>query len=140
MIKIWKPKRSNTKIFAEISNGATCVNLLLWTFPLCPDYYDIQQPRSVNNLKVTGILQPKLELTWPDFKITDKASGTIIQAPTSINIKMITATRLRKIISGTFFLKIRIEHNGTTFMMDKFADAPALPPYQFQDNDHIVLD
>ena len=79
-------------------------------------------------------------MTWPDFCVTDKASGKIIQAPNALRINLLKAADLRNILLGTFFLKVRIEHSGTTYVMENNPTAPDLPPYQFPVNDAIDVD
>ena len=71
-------KGAVTIIMLEITNGAECVDVHVLKLPACPDFYIIQAPTSISQLAATGALKRHLNVTWPDFTITDKASDKSI--------------------------------------------------------------
>ena len=75
-----------TIITLEITNGAECVDVHVLKLPACPDFYIIQAPTSIFQLAVTWALKGHLNVTWPDFTITDKASNKSILASRKLPI------------------------------------------------------
>ena len=129
IIIIWASNRptTNTQLSIEVSNGSKCTLVPIFTLPLCEEYYNIQYPETVGDLSINGFIYPSLAISWPNFMVTDIASQRTIRIPSQIKIKPWTALRLRRIIDGTFFLKIRIIHNGVTYIKRNPIE---LPPYQ----------
>lgn len=130
LIKLFYPKPTDTKVLIEISNGFNCTMLQVFRLPLCQEWYEIKYPDIISDITIEGFLAPKLTVNWPDFQIRDIGSDQTITAPQHLNLLPWQAYRIRSIIKGTFILKIRIEHNGLTFIKPiQPAAQPPLPPY-----------
>ena len=134
LVKQFYPHSTDTRVLIEISNGFHCTMLQVFKLPLCQEWYEITYPDQISNITIDGIIQPKLKVNWPEFQIRDIGSNQTITAPESICLLPWKAFRVRNIIKGTFILKIRVEHNGLTYIRrSQPIPPPPLPPY-FNDN------
>ena len=120
-------KGAFTIITLEITNGAECVDVHVLKLPACPDFYIIQAPTSISQLAVTGALKRHLNVAWPDFTITDKASNKSILANQKLPISWYSAYKLHQILQTPFLAHITVKHHNCVYILEKNVDTQAVP-------------
>ena len=101
----------NTRICLEITTGFECVLLDVMNLPLCPSYFTIRYPDSITDFKIKGLLSPRLFVNWPNFQVTNKITAHRIMLPASVPISLISARRLKRILSQSFCAHVIIAHH-----------------------------
>ena len=80
---LYRRPANQYKSDSSMTNEVYDTNLMLLA---CPDFYIIQAPTSISQLAACGALKRHLNVTWPDFTITDKASNKSILASQKLPI------------------------------------------------------
>ena len=115
VIFLWKRYQFKTrsKICLEITCGKMCALLDIMQLPMCPSYYHINVPYSINELSVQGNwYSPKLHLSWPNFTIKNTLNDDIIHVKAAIDINVFSAYRLKKILAKPYFVYVYKLHHG----------------------------
>jgi hypothetical protein len=45
--------------------------------PLYPSYINIRYPDSITDLKIKGLLSPRLFVSWPNFQVANKITTAL---------------------------------------------------------------
>ena len=115
VIFLWKhyQLKCKSKLFLEITCGQKCVLLEVMQLPMCPTYYSIQIPTSISDLEIKGPwYSPKLHVSWPEFTITNSLTDQLTHVKSEIKISLLTAIKLRYILSKPFFVYLYKQHYG----------------------------
>ena len=108
----------HTKLCLEITTGYRCVSIPLLSLPLCPFYWDIKHPITIDNLTVQNYLRPTLHVYYPNFII--KNTNTSQTITTCTDIQVVTNAHLRDALSQkTVVAKKIVEKN---FLKDRYKD------------------
>ena len=112
IFKLSRRTNSHTQLCLEITTGSECILLVLRKLPLCPFYWKIEYPTMIDNLRLTGQLNPHLHVNWPGFNVTNKATGHKIDVPNVTRISFFQARRLKHMFKRTFCAYIILIHHG----------------------------
>ena len=79
--------------------------------PLCPSYFNIRYPDSITDFKIKRLLSPRLFANWHNFQVTNKITAHRIMLSASVPISLISARRLKRILSQSFCAHVIIAHH-----------------------------
>ncbi|XP_071088962.1 uncharacterized protein [Haliotis cracherodii] len=96
----------------ELTSGSECVAIPVISLTLCPSYWDIQSPLTVENLHIAGYFFPTLSVNWPGFIVTNQLTKTSITIPNTIRISYFNARQLQKIFKQPFSAYLLLVHNN----------------------------
>jgi hypothetical protein len=95
--------------------------------PLCPSYFNIKYPDSITDLKIKGLLSPRLFVSWPNFQVTNKVTTDRIMLPASVPISLNSARPLTPILSQSLCAPVIIAHHDIANPMQ--LTTPTAPVY-----------
>ena len=105
-------KSGGTVLFAEITNGETCVHIPLRTLTMCPTYWSIKSPSEVSSVTVRGKLSPTIEFHWSDFEMMNKLTNRKICIQSYHSISMLKGRKLRQLLLRTYSVHFFIQHES----------------------------
>ena len=114
-ISFWKrcQMKRQSKLCLEVTGGKMCTLLDIIQLPMCPSYYHINVPYSINKVEVKGHwYAPKLHVSWPNFTIRNTSNDDIVHIKSSISISFWNAYKLKKILSKNYFVYVYKYHHG----------------------------
>lgn len=101
----------NTRICLEISTGLTCEIVEVLTLPLCPSYFNIRYQDTIAEIKIVGMLFPKLQVQWPQFQLININTDHTITVPSKVQISWYQAYKLRTILEEPYCAHVIILHH-----------------------------
>ncbi|KAK3083806.1 hypothetical protein FSP39_003442 [Pinctada imbricata] len=113
--KLWKKFKSThkTTLHIELTTGTECILLQLATLPLCPDNWVIQPPQDIHNINIhrTCLLWATVTLETSEFAIQNVHTNKQLNIPTSFNISVIKAYRLRRLLRQPYTAYFLLSHH-----------------------------
>ena len=114
-VYLWKryQMKTKSKIILEITGGKMCTLLDIVQLPMCPSYYDINVPYSINGLEGKGHwYSPKLHVSWPNFTVKNTQTQDTIHNKSAISVNIVSAYRLKKKLTKPYFVFVYKQHHG----------------------------
>ena len=104
--------RNQTVLMLHVTDGLQCVDLPLIRIKTCTSewYFDILN--NITNLNIVWSLKPKLNVEWSDFKVFNRITGQRLSVPNSINLTLVDAMFLYKILKGHFSAHVYLNDKG----------------------------
>ena len=95
----------------------------------CPYFYEINSPNLISQLAIIGFYRPQLILKFENFKVTDFATGKIIEVPEKINLSWSEAYKLQSILKLPFLAHVVVRHENCAYVLNNRENAiPTAPP------------
>ena len=105
-----RPVRNKTRLMVEITNGNTSVKITLKTLTLCPTYWEVKIPKSVEQITVDGIITPIVKFDWDEFQVINKLSNQELYIEKLYRVNLLTGKKIRRIMSTTYCVYFFMEH------------------------------
>ena len=105
-----RPVRNKTRLMVEITNGNTSVKITLKTLTLCPTYWEVKIPKSVEQITVAGIITPIVKFDWDEFQVINKLSNQELYIEKLYRVNLLTGKKIRRIMSTTSCVYFFMEH------------------------------
>ncbi|CAC5416211.1 unnamed protein product [Mytilus coruscus] len=86
IVCLFKHKSHNTTIMLEITSGGSCATIPVTSFPLCPSYWDIQPPVTIQNVQMCNFPFGKVSVEWPGFKVINKLTKQSLTVKTCFKV------------------------------------------------------
>ncbi|CAG2224481.1 unnamed protein product [Mytilus edulis] len=137
LVCLFKHKSHNTTIMLEITSGGSCATIPVTSFPLCPSYWDIQPPVTIQNVQICNFPFGKLSVEWPGFKVINKLTKQSLTVKTCFKVGLFNYFKIRRIINQPYCAYILIVHQGLATPLQENQEPliPKIPQYQeFQNN------
>ena len=128
LVLIMKRKNRNTTVMLEITSGGSCITLPVTYFPLCPSYWEIQPPNTIQKLDLEKLPSRTLNVEWPGFKVTNKLTRQQLTINTKIQLGLITYFAVKRILTQPFCAYILIVHQGLAFPLRERTEKEAKSP------------
>ena len=129
LYKLYHSNDTCTILALEISNARSCVSLEVFKLASCPYFYEINSPSLISQLAIIGFYRPQLNLKFENFKITDFATGKIIEVPEKINLSWSEAYKLQSILKLPFLAHVVVRHQNCAYVLNTRVNAiPTAPP------------
>ncbi|XP_067650865.1 uncharacterized protein [Haliotis asinina] len=110
--------RMQNGLLLELTTGPECVTIPILCLSLCPAYWDIQPPYTVESLRISGYFFPTLSVDWPDFIVTNKLTKTSITIPQTLQVSFLTARKLQRFCTQPFTACVLLIHDGYYKVLD----------------------
>jgi hypothetical protein len=99
--------------------------------PLYPSYINIRYPDSITDLKIKGLLSPRLFVSWPNFQVANKITTDRIMLSASVPISLNSARPLKRIFSQSLCAHVIIAHHDIANPIQLTTPtAPVDPPFK----------
>lgn len=105
-------KRNKTQLVVEITNGNLTVQVPLKHLSLCPTYWKVRVPHSIDLITVQGMMNPIIRFDWDSFDVTNKLTNQKIQIECLYRVTPWVGRKLRKIMKNTYCTYFLIQHNN----------------------------
>lgn len=115
LVNTCKIMKNSTKLIIEITNGKSTVQIPLKTLTLCPTYWQITVPQSIEQITIRGLWNPTVTFDWGDFEIKNKLTNQILPIESCHKINPLAAKKLRSIMTTTYCAYFFIQH-GKLFL------------------------
>ena len=119
---ICKSRSKKTTLMLELTCGDVCVMIPLKSLPLCPSYWSVQLPASIELVKVTGTFRPKLEIKWSDIKIQNKLNNKVFPVSSVYSINWFTANKINHMTKKVFDVYFYWSHDGLLEPINHFVN------------------
>ncbi|XP_071099911.1 uncharacterized protein [Haliotis cracherodii] len=111
-------RRTHNGLVLELTTGPECVSLPILALSLCPSYWDIQPPYTVEQLRISGYFFPTLTVEWPAFTVTNLLTKTSLSVTNTLRVSFFTARKLQKMFNQPFAAYILMVHDGRYQILD----------------------
>ncbi|CAC5362606.1 unnamed protein product [Mytilus coruscus] len=117
--------------------GGSCATIPVTSFPLCPSYWDIQPPVTIQNVQICNFPFGKLSVEWPGFKVINKLTKQSLTVKTCFKVGLFNYFKVRRIINQPYCAYILIVHQGLATPLQENQE-PLIPKttqyHEFQNN------
>ncbi|XP_067654068.1 uncharacterized protein [Haliotis asinina] len=110
--------RNHNGLVLELTTGPDCVTVPILSLSLCPSYWDVQPPFTVEHFRITGYFFPTLTVDWPAFTVTNLLTKTTLSVPHTLRISFFTARKLHKMFNQPFAAYILMVHDDRYHVLD----------------------
>lgn len=91
------------QIFIEFGTPHVRVLIPLMTLPHVPEMYVIDVTQTLENILLTGVFMPELQITWPGVTINNRFSTLVFPLPRVIRLSWRQAHLLRQITQTSYY-------------------------------------
>ena len=106
-------------LYVEIASQDECLLMPVIRLPLCPAECKFQLPSTIGSLLVIGNkFAPQMNISWPNFAVTNKQNGQNMLVPETFDLSFIHAYKLKKMLNKPFFVHMYVAHSGFLKQID----------------------
>lgn len=128
LILLVKRKNRNTTVMLEITSGGACVTIPITYFPLCPLYWKIQPPITIQKLSLENLSSTKLNIDWPGFTVTNKLTKQNLKIHTKVKLGFYKYFKVRRILKQHCCAYILIVHKVLAFHLRERDESASRAP------------
>ena len=105
-------KRNRVILMLEVTSGENCVFISLRNLPLCPSFWTVHPPQTVESIQVKGKFWPVVHFKWEKFKIVNKTNEQTCIISQNMKINFFSARKIKTITNKPYDAYFYWSHGG----------------------------
>ena len=110
-------RRPRASFVLEISNNTHCIIIKLLEVSNCPRFYHVQANDNFYNLAVEWYIFPRFVWNKGSLQLTHVLDKSRPAIPQSVPITILTALKLRRMLKGSVYAYLLVEHCDRVFQL-----------------------
>lgn len=94
LIFVCKCRKNSTNLIVELTNGFSCVQIVLQPMSLCPSYWTVVVPQNISCISIKGFRSPYIHFDFDRCELINNLTDKRLIVKTSYRLSWLQAYRL----------------------------------------------